>query len=378
MSTTALSYDQYMARIGAEKVPCYEPWLGQEELLLLTEVVESGWLSEHRFTRRFEQLLAERCGRQHALAFNNATAAMIAGMKALGLGPGDEVIVPSFTHSADPNAIAAVGAEPVFAEVDAHTLCLSVETVQAAMTPRTRGILHVALYGSCANLPALEGFARQRRLFLINDCAAALGSRCGHVPITAYGDFSVLSFFADKTITTGEGGMLLADDAALLSECGLYKHDGRRERGTDLIERRGYNFRMTEMQAAVGVAQLGKLDSFVSRKKEIVALYASLLADLPDVAPFRFPAHCEPVPHRAVVFSPDAPELARHLARCDVGVRRTFMPMHSQPCYGKSLRFPVTERLYATGLCLPSAPKLTDSHVQQVCAAIRSYYGEKP
>lgn len=376
MNTKISSYEAYISRVSHEKIPCYEPSVGREELELLADVIGRNWLSESKYTREFESLLAGLCERKYALAFSNATAAMIVGMKSLGIGLGDEVIVPSFTHSADPNSIAATGATPVFADVDETTLCLSVKTIDAVKTKKTRAILYVALYGNSGDIAAVANYAKKNNLFLVNDCAAALCSSYRGKQVASFGDFGVLSFFADKTITTGEGGMLLTDNADLLAECNIYKHDGRRERGVDLIERRGFNFRITELQSAIGVAQLGKLSYFIKKKKEILKEYQKQLSEIPEVKLFRFSPDCDAVPHRALIFVPDAAALISYLTPLGIGVRTTFMPMHSQPCYSVKKKFPVTEKLYATGVCLPSAPTLTQAKVDFVCSSIKDFYAK--
>ena len=371
------SYEDYMVRVRGEAIPAYEPSLGDVQLQMLTDVVERNWLSEGKYVREFERRLAAMCQKKHALAFCNATSAMIAGMKSLGIGAGDQVIVPSFTHPADPNSIANVEATPVFADVEEETLCLSVHTIEQATTPNTKAILFVSLYGNVSHMEEIVEYARDQDLILINDCAPALYGTYKERPIASFGDCAILSFYADKTITTGEGGMLLTDDIALINECNIYKHDGRRERGHDLIERIGYNFRMTELQAAVGVAQLTRLEEFVRRKQSNQRLYEQLLKDMSDVSVFKFNPDGEIVPHRTVMFVPEAAPLIQHLSSLGIGVRTTFMPMHSQPCYDTGQRFPVTERLHAQGVCLPSAPGLTREQIEFICDAVRDYYEKK-
>jgi perosamine synthetase len=366
-STARMSY---LRRISRETLPCYEPSVGEEEIELLSDVIRSNWLSEGKYVSLFEDQLAKICERRHGLALCNATSALIVGMRALGIGPGDEVIVPSLTHSADANAICAVGASPVFADVDKDSLCLSLASIDAVRTKKTRAILHVALYGSCGELDAIDEYAKQHKLHLINDCAPALRGNCRKKRITSYGDFAVLSFFADKTITTGEGGLLLTDNDDLLAECNIYKHDGRRERGTDLIERQGYNLRMTELQAAVGVAQVAKLETFVARKQQIHQAYAAKLASIPDCRVYEFPTYCAAVPHRVVVFVDDASALIGSLTARGIGARTLFMPLHLQPAYRQTGDFPVTSELYRTGVCLPSAPSLSIRDIDFVCASI--------
>ncbi|TSC63133.1 MAG: perosamine synthetase [Parcubacteria group bacterium Gr01-1014_48] len=363
-----------MSRVGRETIPCYEPSFGQEEIILLTKVIKNGWLSEKNFTREFEEKLARICGRLHALAFSHGTDALITGMKALGIGEGDEVIVPSLAHSADPNAIAATGATPIFADVDENTMCLNVATIQKVRTDKTKAILFIALYGSAKGIDAVSSYARREKLYLVNDCAPALFGVYKKRSIASYGEFSMLSFFADKTITTGEGGMLLTDKSSLIDEANIYKHDGRRERGVDLIERRGYNFRITELQSAVGVAQLKKAPRFVFRKRAILKAYTKRLKGVSEVRVFDFANESDICPHRVVIFVPEAEPLIKHLVARGIGARTLFMPMHSQPCYNTGEKFPMTEKLYKTGVCLPSAPSLRDEQVGFVCEIIKNFY----
>ena len=374
------SYEDYMVRVEKEKIPVYEPSVGVGEIENLIDVIESNWLSEGKYTREFESRLAEMHGRKYGLCFSNATAAMLVGMKSLGIGEGDEVIVPSFTHSADVNLISLTGATPVFAEVEKESMCLSVKTIKEAVTEKTKAILFVALYGNASDLDEIEVFCSENNLLFINDCAPALGGFYKGRSIASYGAFSALSFFADKTITTGEGGMLLTDDESLIEECNIYKHDGRRERGHDLIERRGYNFRITEMQAAVGVAQLDKVDKFIERKKEIYQMYRDRLSQVEQVDVFEFNRDGDIVPHRVVIFVPEWKPLEIYLNELGIGVRNLFMPMHNMPCYGsdniKIDNFDISEDLFSRGLQIPSAPSLSDDEVIFVCDSIKKYFEE--
>jgi perosamine synthetase len=369
-----LSYQSYLTRVSKEKIPCYEPSVGKEELELLTKVINRNWLSESKYTRAFENKLAKICRRKYAVCFSNATSALIAGMKSLGLKKGDEVIVPSFSHSADPNSICAAGATPIFADIDENTLCLSSQTIAAVKTSKTKAILFVSAYGNVGQLDELGRYAKRNNLFLINDCAPALFGFFKNKPVTAYGDFSVLSFFADKTITTGEGGMLLSDHSELIKEANIYKHDGRKERGVDNIELRGYNCRITELQSAVGIAQLKKADYFVKRKKEILKIYTEKLSKTAEVKVFQFNPLADFVPHRIIIFVPKAAGLIDYLNSCGIGVRTLFRPMHSQPAYHIKKGFPATQKVFETGVCLPSAPTLSEQDIEFVCDRIKNFY----
>ena len=371
---TTTDYEAYMVRVGHERIPAYEPSLGTNELVYLTDVIERNWLSEGKYTRMFEVALARLTEREHAVSFANATSAMIAGMRAMGIGIGDDVIVPSFTHPADPNCIACVGATPVFADVSEDLLVLSVDTIKRAMTSETKAVLYVSLYGNAGDLEEIDTYCKENRLLFINDCAAALGSKYKGRAITSFGDFAVLSFFADKTISTGEGGMLLTNDADLSADANIWKHDGHRERGHDLVQRPGYNFRITELQTAVGVAQLERLDEIVARKKENLAIYSECVADIEQVSLFEFHPDADIVPHRNIILVPKARPLIDHLVRAGIGARTMFMPMHSQPCYDTGQCLASTEKLYATGVCLPSAPTLSKADIEFVCKSIRSFY----
>lgn len=384
-SNVTTSYEAYKSRVAKETIPCYEPSIGNEELRLVSDVIKRNWLSENTYTREFESRLADVCERKYAAAFANATAALICGMKALGIKEGDEVIVPSFSHSADPNSISNVGAIPVFADVDRTSLCLTLQTIEKVVTPKTKAILYVCAYGNVSDVDVIAAYAKSKKIFLINDCAPALFGKYKNKSIASYGDFSVLSFFADKTITTGEGGMLLSNTVSLMNRANVYKHDGRKERGVDIIEYKGYNFRITELQTAVGVAQLKKATHFVRRKKEILRSYVKRLAGVPGVRVFPFNPDGDIVPHRVVIFVPDAKKLITHLTSLGIGVRTMFMPMHSMPAYrakpafakghGKAKRdFPNTQEIFKTGVCLPSAPSLTDNNIVFICQSIKRFY----
>lgn len=368
------SYQDYMERVGKESIPCYEPTMGEQEIEFLTDVVNRNWLSENKYTREFEHRLAKICERKYSIAFCNATSALISGMKSYNIGNGDEVIVPSFTHPADPNSISVTGASPVFADVDYNTLCMSVDTIKQVVTNKTKAILFVSLYGNAEGIDKVEQFAKENNIVLINDCAAALCGKYKNKSIASYGDFSVLSFFADKTITTGEGGMFLTDNEELVKDSNFFKHDGRRERGYDLIEKRGYNFRITELQTAVGVAQLNKLDGFIKRKKEILIKYKELLSDFNEAKLFKFTENGDIVPHRIIILVKDAKLLIEYLSSKGIGVRTMFWPMHSQPVYNTGQNMPVTEKLFKEGICLPSAPSLTDQDIEFVCDSIKQYF----
>jgi len=375
MDFKKINYSKYISRINKEKIPCYEPSVGSNEIKNLKEVINSGWLSEKKFTRKFENFISKYCNRKHSLAFSNATSAMIVGMKALGIKHGDEVIVPFFSHSADANSISATGAKPIFAEVSIKSMCLTLDQIKKKISKKTKAILYVAVYGNADELDLIENYCKKKKLFLIVDAAAALGSKFKKKHISKYGIFSVHSFFSDKTITTGEGGMLLTDSNKLLKICNYYKHDGRKERGEDTIKISGYNFRFTELQAAVGLAQTKKLSFFISKKKEIYKKYEKNLKKVEQIKLFNYSKFCNPVPHRIVILTKTkSSSLIKFLNKAGIGVRSLFMPMHRQPIYNIKRKFKYSEILYTTGVCLPSAPSLKDKEINYVCNKIKKFF----
>ena len=251
-------------------IPFSKPEIGYREIYEVINSLKSGWITTGPKARKFESKFAKFLNTNYeTIAVNSATSGLHLALEALGIKHGDEVIVPSFSHSADANSISATGAKPIFAEVSMNSMCLTLDQIKKKISKKTKAILYVAVYGNADELDSIENYCKKKKLFLIVDAAAALGSTFKKKHISKYGIFSVHSFFSDKTITTGEGGMLLTDSNKLLKICNYYKHDGRKERGEDTIKIPGYNFRFTELQAAVGMAQTKKLNFFISKKKEI-------------------------------------------------------------------------------------------------------------
>lgn len=359
-------YINYMKRISKEALPAYEPSFGDEEKKNVLEVIESGWISEGKFCRECEDFLKKFSDRKEALITNNGTAALIIGMLSLGINVNDDVIVPSLSHAADPNSISAIGANPIFADIDKSSLCMSVKNIENVITKKTKAILYVCAYGSADNLEEINKFAKKNKLFLIIDAAPAIGSEFNNRPIASYGDISMLSFFADKTVTMGEGGMLLSDDKEIIEVANIYKHDGRRERGHDLIERKGFNFRITELQAAVGIAQLDRIKKTIIQKQKVRSKYKELLSLSNNIRIFEPKLLSKYNPHRFIVFVNNAKNTINKLNKKGIGARSMFHPMHNQPLYKTHGVFPNTESIFNHGICLPSAPNLTDQNIEYI------------
>jgi len=364
-------------------IPQFEPWLGEEELAQITECIRANWITGGEKTREFERKIAEICGVKHAIAICNGTLALYVGLKILGIGEGDEVIVPDFTFIASANSVVMASAKPVFVDIDEKTFNIDPGCTEKAITPKTKAIMPVHIYGQATDMDAICGIARRHNLYVIEDAAQGIGVTFNGKPVGSFGQVGCLSFYADKTMTTGEGGMVLTDDDALAEKCLILKHQGRTGRGIYFHENIGYNFRLTDLQSAVGLAQLSKLDTIIERKKRNERLYKELLKDVDGV---RFP-YTDPrgfnVPFRINILIDCPEELSNFLNENEIGSRRFFYPLHQQPCYNVKGEFPNSIKAYETGLSLPSSVTLTEEQISYVCEKISAFMmnykqGEKP
>ncbi|MCJ7556931.1 MAG: DegT/DnrJ/EryC1/StrS family aminotransferase, partial [Gammaproteobacteria bacterium] len=272
------------------KVPLADVQLGPEEIEAVTQVLKSGWLTMGEVTQAFEQEFAVFTGAKHALAVTNATAGLHMACLAVGVGPGDEVIVPSLTFVASANAIYSTGAKAVFADIESTDwLCISPDAIERAITPSTKAIMVVHYSGFACDMPAILAIAKQHNLAVIEDAAHAVGASLDGQALGTWGDVGVFSFFGNKNLTTGEGGMVVTNDDALAAKLGILRSHGMttltwdRHQGHastyDVIDF-GYNYRIDEMRSALGREQLKKLPAGNARRAELVALYTELLTEL--------------------------------------------------------------------------------------------------
>jgi perosamine synthetase len=381
-----------------------EPWIDQCELRELKRVIDSTFLVEHDLTREFESLTAAMTGCRHAMAVCNGSMALYVCLKALGIGPGDEVIVPNLTFVATANAVILAGATPVLCEVREDTFCLDVECAAKLVTPKTRALLPVHLYGQSADMPQVMALARAHQLKVIEDAAEGVGVAFEGRHVGTFGEMGILSYYGNKTITCGEGGMVLTDDDDLARAAYRLKNYGRDQKGTFVHESIGFNFSFTDLQAAIGIAQMKKMPAIVRRKREIRDRYVAELRGLAGLRPgFPDPVIIDPVFPDPVFFDPviidprcqpvfwftsflcDDPEaLSSFLLGHRIQTRRFFCPMHLQPCYAdrRHVRigdgdFSVSERIYRQGISLPSAYTLTADDQAFVIDKIQRFYANR-
>lgn len=364
-------------------IPVNEPLLDGNEERYLAECIRTGWISsEGPFVKRLEEGFAARAGRRQGIAVCNGSVALDVAVAALGLGPGDEVIVPSLTIISCAAAVIRAGATPVLVDCEPDTWNTAAERIAARITPRTKAIMIVHLYGLPVDMDPVLALARRHGLKIIEDAAEMHGQTYKSRPCGSFGDISTFSFYPNKLVTTGEGGIVLADDPVLAQRCRALRNLCFQPGKRFVHEELGWNFRMSNLQAAVGVAQLERLDEFIARKRRMGAAYLQELADVPGL---QLPVAQTPYAENifwvfGVILEENAPfdaaEAMKRLATRGVSTRPFFWPMHEQPVFRQMGLFageahPCSERLARRGFYLPSGLALTDSQIEQVVAAMR-------
>jgi perosamine synthetase len=369
-----------------------EPLLGEKELEYVTECIRTGWVSSAgKFINQFEEEWAAYCGRSYGIAVANGTVALQLAVASLELKPQDEVIIPSFTIISCALAVIYNGGVPVLVDSDPNTWCMNVDQVKEKITPRTRAIMPVHIYGHPVDIDPLLDLAAQHGLKIVEDAAEAHGAeylaqrntsraawrRCG-----SFGDISCFSFYANKLITTGEGGMLVTDDIRLAEKARSLRNLTFQSNRRFYHEQLGFNFRLTNLQAALGLGQLGRMDQIVAKKRWIAQEYTRRLKNLPLV---QLPVEESWARNiywmYGLVLSEELPvsatELARRLSQRGVETRPFFLGMHQQPAFHQqglfvAEEYPVAERLGRQGLYLPSGLALTEDELNQVCDAVEA------
>ena len=362
------------------KIPIYRPDLNGKEREYVLDCIESSWISSKgKYLSLFEESFAKHVGVPFATGVCNGTVALHLALIALGLGPGDEVIVPTLTYVASANAIAYCGATPVFVDSLRDTWQIDPDDVLCKITPRTRAILVVHLYGHPCEMEAICGLAEKHDLFVIEDCAEAVGTKYRDRHVGTFGDIATFSFFGNKTITTGEGGMVVTNDPTLYDRALHFKGQGlaaHRQYWHDVV---GYNYRMTNICAAIGLAQLERVDEFLTCKRALAKSYADRLAGLPVEIHREAPN----VTHSYWMISiltrkaQEREQLRIALDAAGVETRPVFYPIHTMPMYASRFqRHPIAEDIAWRGITLPSWPGLSEAIVDDICAVIARFYSD--
>ncbi len=363
-------------------IPVNEPLLGGRELEYVSECVRTGWVSSAgRFIGEFEHRWAEYCGRRYGIAVCNGTVALQVAVAALGLESGDEVIVPSFTIISCVLAVIYNGGVPVLVDSDPRTWCMDVDQVEDKITPKTRVIMPVHIYGHPVDMDPILELAQKHNLVVIEDAAEAHGAEYKGRKCGGLGDISCFSFYANKLVTTGEGGMVLTDDPRLAEKARSLRNLCFLPQRRFYHEELGFNFRMTNLQAALGLAQVERMGWILRRKYWIGREYMRRLKDIETLQlPVEEPWALNVYWMYGLVLSEetgmDASQFAQRLKERGVDTRPFFLGMHEQPVFHErglflDEHYPVAERLARQGLYLPSGLALTEEQLGEVCVAVR-------
>ncbi|CAN5371493.1 GDP-perosamine synthase RfbE/PerA [soil metagenome] len=377
----------YASFTKAHRIPVMTPLLSGNELKYVTECITTGWISSQgAYVKKFEQLFAEYSNMKFGAAVSNGTVAIHLALVALGIGEGDEVIVPDLTFAASINGVIYTGATPVIADIDPETWTLSPAEVEKLITPKTKAIMPVHIYGHACDMDKLMAIAKKHNLLVIEDCAEALGGLYKGQHVGSFGDAATFSFFGNKTITTGEGGMVLFKDENVYNKALVLRDHGMSKQKRYWHDFVGFNYRMTNIQAAIGVAQLERLDEFVKAKRNMAAVFNAGLStnksiSIPPEKEWAFNGYwlytCIIDPKGGV----SRDELIEKLMKNGVETRPVFYPLHEMPPYVQYVRsgqtFPVTDHISQNGISLPSSVTITAEEQNSILNAFTAIYNTR-
>lgn len=356
------------------------PWIGEAEMSQVVGSIQDNWITEGPRSAKFVDRLRELMGFEHAVLAPNGTLALYLGLVAMGIEPGDEVIVPDVTFIASANAVVMAGATPVFVDVNPRNYQIDLSQADSLVNRRTRAVMPVHLYGMSADMGAVVAFADRHGIAIIEDAAQGIGVQYNGQHVGTFGDVGCFSFFADKTITTGEGGLVVARDAQVYDRLQMLRNQGRLNRGSFVHPEIGYNFRMTDLQTAVGLAQLDRLETIIERKRTILNWYHEEFDRCDPVSFIELEQGSTYVPFRAVIRAEQAEQLMTFLDKRDIQPRTSFYPLHKQPCFQhlacdlRDETYPNAIDSYEQSILLPCFPTLTRQQVAYIGKTVREFY----
>ncbi len=361
-----------------EKIYQWQPELGREEIDEVVAAIESTWITEAHRTRHLEELLAGLLNVEHVVLTNNGTVAIALALIALGIGHGDEVIIPDMTFVGTGNAVKLAGAKPVVVDVREQDVTLCPRAVERAITKRTKAIIPVHLNGRSAEMRTLKSISKQFMLPLVIDAAQALGSQRKGRMLGTEGVAGCFSLATTKIITTGQGGFIITEDAELKKRFVELKDQGRLHRSWNHHPAPGFNFKFTDIQAAIGIAQFKKLPARLQRMKEIYARYRERLQHIPEVTFLDFDLDSGLSPWFVDIYLDQRDELVAFLDKMGIQTRPFYPPLHTQYDFHAADECPNSVRFSQTGLWLPSSVSLRDEQIDSVCEAIEVFFDHEP
>lgn len=365
-----------------EKIPYGKQWIEEDDIEAVVEVLRSDWLTQGPKVEEFEKAVAEYCGVQYAVAVSSGTAALHAAYAVAGIREGDEVITTSLTFSGTANGVVYCGGTPILCDIEADTLNIDPSEIVKKITPKTKAIAPVDFAGHPCAYEEIVKIAKEHNLLVIEDAAHALGSTYKEKKIGTIADMTILSFHPVKAITTGEGGMVLTNNKDFYEKLKVFRHHGivkKPEQGGWYyeIENLGYNYRLTDMQCALGLSQLKKLDRFVARRREIVTQYNKAFESIEAITLPTEKDYAKSAYHVFIIqVRADRRKIFEALQQESIGVQVHYVPVHFLPFYQRKFGykkgdFPVTESYYERAITLPLFPKMADSDVERVIKAVK-------
>ena len=362
-----------------KRIPVAQPTLGENEKKYVLDCLDSTWISSvGKYIVAFEEQFAAFCGVKHAIACNNGTTALHLALVALGVGPGDEVIIPTVTYIATANCVTYCHATPVLVDVEPGTMNIDPAAIEAKITPKTKGIIPVHLYGHPADMEAIQKIAKKHNLFVLEDAAEAHGATVWGKRVGTLGNCATFSFFGNKILTTGEGGMVTTDDDDLAARLRLFRGQGMDPKRRYWFPVVGYNYRMTNIQAAIGLAQMERVGTALTKRREMARWYHEALGPLSDKIDLPAEAHwAGHVYWMYNIFLKDSDEARRDsvmklMDQAGIETRPVFYPMHVMPPYFEDRSYPIADDWARRGINLPSHEGLTREDVYRVAGALES------
>jgi perosamine synthetase len=365
-------------------IPLSEPNLSLRESEYLNDAIKSGWISSAgNYVEMFENSFANYVESKYAITVSNGTLGLVLALKILDIGIGDEVIVPNVTFGATANAVCQVGATPVFVDINEESMCIDTKSFQSKITTKTRAVIPVHLYGNAADIVEIQKIAKMFNMYVIEDAAEAIGTRIAGKHVGTFGDIGVFSFYANKTITTGEGGMLVMNDGELHSKGKMMRSHGFSPNNRYWHEIWGTNMRMTNLQAAIGCAQMERVEEFVEIKQKNAEIYKEFLSPMyPDQLSYIEEISASENSHWLFVIKLKNKDLVQslesYLTSNQIETRRVFYPLNIQPAFEKfstsEIVFEGSVNAYDTGLCLPSSTKLSIEQIRKITFVISNFF----
>jgi len=361
----------------AKKLFVYEPSITDLEKKYVFDCLESGWISSSgEMVTRFGNLFSEYIGTKYAIPLCNGTAALHLSLLAYGIGKGDEVICPAFTFAATANAVIHAGAKPVLVDIEKESLAMNPILIEKAITKKTKAIIVAHLYGMPADVLLLKKLCKKYKLILIEDAAESLGATCGKKYVGSIGDIGCFSFYGNKNVTTGEGGMVVTNNLKIAERVRYFASHAMKQSKRYWHNEVGYNYRMTSLQAAIGVAQMERVDEILKKKVHISDTYDMLLKNVPNIRLMKDPSYGKYVCWLYTLSVPNIKmrnAMMTYMDKKGIETRKTFYPLSDMPPYKTVEKFPVSKQMAQTGISFPSSPLLTDDDIVFVVNTIKHF-----